>query len=63
MIIPTQADSGHYQPTIEESLKVPALLKNLGYDTSGAYLKIYDFRTDSNGFVTGRNLTVNKQLP
>ncbi|MHA6845114.1 hypothetical protein [Ralstonia syzygii] len=55
--------SGHYQPTVADGLRVPTLLESLGYDMSGAYLKLYDFTTDVNGFVTGRNLVVNRQIP
>jgi YD repeat-containing protein len=55
--------SGHYQPTVEQGLRVPSLLNKLGYDTSGTYLKLYDFAVDADGFVTGRNLAVNRQLP
>ena len=54
--------SGHFRPTIEESLVIPKLLKNQGFDVSGANLKLYEFVIDSDGMVDGRSLIVNEYL-
>ena len=54
--------SGHFRPTVEESLKIPELLKNQGFDVSGANLKLYEFIIDSDGMVDGRSLMVNEYL-
>ena len=54
--------SGHFRPTVEEGLVIPKLLKNQGFDVSGANLKLYEFVIDSDGMVDGRSLIVNEYL-
>ena len=54
--------SGHFRPTVEESLRFPELLRSQGFDVSGANLKLYEFVIDSDGIVEGRSLVVNEYL-
>ncbi|MDK2127017.1 hypothetical protein [Parachitinimonas caeni] len=54
--------SGHYRPTVAEGLRVPELLNEMGFKTNGAYLKLYEFTLDADGFVTNSTLNINRQL-
>jgi RHS repeat-associated protein len=48
--------SGHYRPSVEESLRFPDILKSAGIDVKGATLEISEFTIDENGFVTSQRI-------
>lgn len=54
--------SGHYRPTVEEGLRVPQILNELGFSTKNTYLKLYEFSTDSEGNVINFKTIVNRQI-
>jgi RHS repeat-associated protein len=55
--------SGHYQPTVEEGLKFPMILQNLGINVSGARLQLYRIESTAGGMVRNIVLSVNQTLP
>ncbi|MET1256377.1 hypothetical protein [Aliikangiella maris] len=54
--------SGHYQPSVEEALRVPDMLRDMGLDVSGARHQLYRFKIDDDGWVVRSILDVNKTL-
>jgi RHS repeat-associated protein len=48
--------SGHYQPSVDESLRYPEILRSAGVDVTGATLEVSEFTTNQDGMVTGRKI-------
>jgi hypothetical protein len=54
--------SGHYRPTIDDGLRVPEMLNNMGFNTAKARLQLYDFVVGADGLVTRKVLIINRDL-
>jgi hypothetical protein len=54
--------SGHFRPTVGESLLVPDLLKSLGLNVEGARFLAYEYTINSKGLITSLKAVVNKVL-
>lgn len=54
--------SGHFRPTVEESLRVPELLRSLGLNVSGARFLSHRFRVNADGLIVGNPETVVNQV-
>ncbi|PST81855.1 hypothetical protein C7T94_16780, partial [Pedobacter yulinensis] len=43
--------SGHYRPTIEESMRFPDIIRSTGVSLSGATFEVSEFKFDADGFI------------
>jgi hypothetical protein len=56
--------SGHFRPTIKESLHQPEIFKELGLNLKGARINLYEFHVDPlDNLITSRRLIITKELP
>lgn len=54
--------SGHFRPTVQESSRVPTLLREMGLDLSGSNIKLYRFTIDSDGMVLALTKVIDEYL-
>ena len=54
--------SGHYRPTVSESMNYPQLFESMGFDLNNTWIELYDIKTDSSGLVEGVTMSYTKML-
>jgi hypothetical protein len=55
--------SGHFRPTVAESLRYPELLRNLGFDLNGTKIEVYKFTENRSGYTIYTEKVVDRYLP
>ncbi|MFN8711959.1 MAG: hypothetical protein ACK5Z2_03825, partial [Bacteroidota bacterium] len=50
--------SGHYRPSVQESLTFGGLFKNIGIETKGVELTVYEFISDNKGMIINEKIVV-----
>ncbi|HBL12017.1 MAG TPA: hypothetical protein DD379_11520, partial [Cyanobacteria bacterium UBA11162] len=61
-IIRIDNKSGHFRPTVQESARVPTLLREMGLDLSGTNIQLYRFTIDSDGMVQHLTKLIDESL-
>ncbi len=55
-------ESGHYHLTPEEAMNYPQLLKNAGVNVKGAWIELYSYKIDADGFIIDSSRVISKKL-